>query len=294
MKFSIIIPTYNRAVLLDRCLQSLVNQTYKDFEVIVCDDGSTDNTREITEKYADNLHIQYIWAENWGGPARPRNKGIAKAQGDWICFLDSDDWWKPNKLEACLPHLEDFDFIYHDLKVVNTSSLRMKKRLNARKLYSDIAKDLIVNGNTICNSTVVVRKKIIDNVGLISEDKDLIAVEDYDYWIRIAQYTNKFLYIPLILGFYWVGSNNISINNKKHIERLHAIYKKYEFILVSEKEKEAAENTLYYNFARIYHQCGDYKSAICNYKKSINKRSSANTLIKSFVGTGLCMLHCKR
>ena len=76
IKFSIIIPTYNRALLLKRCLDSLCSQTYRDFEVIVCDDGSTDGTNEIINQFEDKLSLKYLYDTNWGGPARPRNNGI--------------------------------------------------------------------------------------------------------------------------------------------------------------------------------------------------------------------------
>src|SRR5680860_1084245 len=109
--FSVIIPTYNRAKDIDQCLSSLLAQTYKNFEVIVCDDGSTDNTKDIVESYKDRLNIRYDWSENWGGPARPRNRGIKLSQADWICFLDSDDWWCPNKLEECVKYLDNYDAV---------------------------------------------------------------------------------------------------------------------------------------------------------------------------------------
>lgn len=119
MKYSVIIPTYNRAKLLNKCLRSLAEQTFRDFEVLVCDDGSRDNSKDIVDSYKDRLNIQYLWEENWGGPARPRNRGIQASKGEWICFLDSDDWWESTKLEECLSYLNDYDVIYHNLQVFN-------------------------------------------------------------------------------------------------------------------------------------------------------------------------------
>jgi len=85
---SVIIPTYNRSKELKRCLESLTRQTYKKFEVIVCDDGSTDNTKEVVNSYRNVLNIIYIKDENFGGPARPRNNGIKLSNGEYIAFLD--------------------------------------------------------------------------------------------------------------------------------------------------------------------------------------------------------------
>ncbi len=126
--FSVIIPKYNRTETLKRALQSLVTQTYKEFEVIVCDDGSTDNTKEIVDSFKNNLSIRYIWEENWGGPARPRNSGINISKNEWICFLDSDDWWYPKKLETVLSRLNNADIIYHDLDVFTPNGKKITKK----------------------------------------------------------------------------------------------------------------------------------------------------------------------
>lgn len=84
-RVSVIIPTYNRAADLKRCLDSLTYQTYKDFEVLVCDDGSTDNSEQVIKAFSDQLNITYFWRENFGGPARPRNLGLQYATGNFSC-----------------------------------------------------------------------------------------------------------------------------------------------------------------------------------------------------------------
>ena len=97
--FTIIIPTFNRSKKLKKAIQSVLNQTYKDFELLIVDDGSTDNTKNIIKGLSDS-RITYYWQKNSGGPASPRNLGINKAKGDWVCLLDSDDLWYPTKLEV--------------------------------------------------------------------------------------------------------------------------------------------------------------------------------------------------
>lgn len=94
---SIVIPTYNRANDLRRCLFSLVSQTYRNFEVIVCDDGSTDDSEVVVKEFQFSLKINYYHLKNFGGPSRPRNFGIQKAKGKYIALLDSDGWWAPKK-----------------------------------------------------------------------------------------------------------------------------------------------------------------------------------------------------
>ncbi|WP_114639651.1 glycosyltransferase family 2 protein [Polynucleobacter necessarius] len=95
---SVIIPVFNRSWQLRRALESLRDQTFRDFEVIVCDDGSSEDIASVVKDFEGNLNIQVIHMSNWGGPARPRNKGLELSRGQWISFLDSDDWWDLNRL----------------------------------------------------------------------------------------------------------------------------------------------------------------------------------------------------
>lgn len=258
--FSVIIPTYNRANDLNRCLSSLVAQTYKNFEVIACDDGSTDNTKDIVESYRDRLNIKYDWAENWGGPARPRNRGIKLAQADWICFLDSDDWWYPNKLEECALHLNSADIIYHDLDVYNNISEKPISCLHSRQLTDNPFTDLMLNNNALFNSSVVVKKSILDGIGGISEDKELISIEDSDCWLKISKITKKFFYLSKSLGAYWLESN-IS-RTIKHAHSLEALWRKHINDLKTDKDKKFVTRTLRYSQARIYQINKQYITAL--------------------------------
>lgn len=289
--FSIIIPTYNHAHLIGRCLKSIIAQIYSNWEAIVVNNFSEDNTIEVVESFNDS-RIRLINNANNGIIAVSRNKGIIESKGEWICFLDSDDWWESNKLEASLPFLEKYDFIYTDFKIVSGSSKYKNRVCKTRMLQCDVAKDLIVHGNAICNSSVLVRKKVVDNVGLLSEDKNLIAVEDFDYWIRVAQNTNKFCHIPQPLTYYWIGGN-ISISAKQ-IERETFVYNKYRDLLTSNEDQESQERTLHFRKARIFHQSGDFKSAISEYKKLVNNEKSMTLLIKSLIGLILCVFHICR
>ena len=119
---SVIIPTYNRNESLKRCIQSVIFQTYQNFEILVMDDGSTDGTKEIVTDFNDP-RIIYEWDDNWGGPAKPRNRGIKKSSGEFIAFLDSDDWWLPKKLEESVVVLEKgSDLVYHQLYMVKKTN----------------------------------------------------------------------------------------------------------------------------------------------------------------------------
>ena len=205
---SVIIPTYNRAIELKRALHSLNNQVYKSFEVLVCDDGSTDNTNDVVDTFTKYLNIKYYKTENSGKPAIPRNLGIANAKGKYIAFLDSDDWWHENKLQLAFDCLEnDADLVYSDYYRVK--SVKEKRIVKVRVLMEKITIDLLKNGNAICNSSVVVRKSILDKVGFFNEGQEYIAWEDFDLWLRISKITNRFVHINQPLVYYWFGGGNL-------------------------------------------------------------------------------------
>lgn len=212
IKYSIIIPTYNRAKLLNRCLDSLTKQNYAYFEVLVCDDGSTDNTQAVVAKYQNALNIKYFRNENWGGPARPRNIGINNSEGEWVCFLDSDDLWSENKLEIIDQSInQDIDLVYHKMGLFyDNSYLNSTKTLYSRALKGNFFKDLLLNGNVINNSSIVVRKDILIKIGGISEDRTLIGCEDYNTLLKIIFLTSKIVYIPQVLGYYDMHLEGIS------------------------------------------------------------------------------------
>lgn len=246
-KFSVIIPTYNRADLLDRCLDSLTRQSFKDFEVLVCDDGSTDDSRVVAERYRDYLDLRYLWEENWGGPARPRNRGIQAARGEWICFLDSDDWWTPDKLEACLPYLDDNDVIYHNLWIYQEGRETRSRKLKVYQPRKPVFIDMLLHDSCMPNSSVCIRRTMVERIGLFSEDKELIAVEDYDYWLRLSLVTDRFAMIDKILGYYWVGPTSISAG-PKWITRHDAIYAKYLPLVKDARTRKRIEKQ--YNYSR--------------------------------------------
>jgi glycosyltransferase involved in cell wall biosynthesis len=201
--FSVVIPTYNHAHFLERALQSVVNQTFTDWEIIIIDNHSEDNTDLIVEKFKDP-RVRFFKINNNGIIAASRNKGINEANGEWIAFLDSDDYWDPRKLQRCLEVITDeVDFIYHDLKVVGQKeNLFSWNSDKTRQTKGKPLIDMLLNGNLIGNSSVVVRRVLIEKVGLLEEDPQMIGAEDFNAWLKIAELTDKFLYLPKFLGFY--------------------------------------------------------------------------------------------
>jgi len=263
-RVSVVIPTYNRANDVVRCLDSLKLQTIQDFEVLLCDDGSTDGTSEIWMAYREFLDITYDYSENFGGPARPRNRGIELARAPFVAFLDSDDWWMPEKLEISLAYLErGADLVYHDLIVVTKSeSIRFGRRSPTRRLKSPVFDDLIVNGNALTNSSVVIRKSILTKVNGFSEERDLIAAEDYDAWLRISRVTEKFQQIPKPLGYYWAGGGHIS-GPARLLRNIEALEQRY---MTAFNTLSASRDIYWVNYARgrAYYSIKSYRMAKAN------------------------------
>jgi teichuronic acid biosynthesis glycosyltransferase TuaG len=260
-KFSVIIPTHNRSKALCRCLDSLMKQTYTNFEVIVCDDGSTDNTREIVELYKDKLFISYDYSENWGGPAKPRNKGIDLANGEWLCFLDSDDWYTNNRMEYLSKiDLNNYDLVYHDLTIVKNGLV--EKNTKSRQLKPDAFHDLLFNLNAIPTSSTCVRTSRVREAGGFSLNKEIIGLEDFDLWIKMAKRGIRTKYIPLALGYYAIGNDNITFKDERQINRFKIFYNLHINTLTSKDEKEKTEGALNYQIATVYLLENDTKNAI--------------------------------
>lgn len=190
---SIIIPTYNRANLISEAIDSVLAQTYRNFEIIVVDDGSTDNTKEVLSKY--NGQIKYIYQDNKGG-AEARNNGIKNAQGEYIAFLDSDDLWLPNKLEKQVKYLFDninISLIYSDAYLSNSENVDSKTLFDiVHPFLSNDKKEVLrylFLHKPIYPSTVVTKRSCFDKVGLFNSSLRNLG-EDYDMWLRIAKYFN--------------------------------------------------------------------------------------------------------
>jgi glycosyltransferase involved in cell wall biosynthesis len=217
---SIVIPTYNRARDLQRALKSVCAQTYTNWEAIVIDNYSNDNTDSVLQNFHDG-RLRSFKIHNQGVIATSRNKGIREAQGEYIAFLDSDDWWMPQKLEISVRHIQrGYDVLYHDLWGVKQEAGQVfKKRMKGRHVSQPVYADLIKNGNAIKTSSVVVRKELLQRVGGQLEDPKLVAAEDFECWLRISRETEKFIYIPMILGYYWRGGENTS-NPKRSLDAL--------------------------------------------------------------------------
>lgn len=185
---SVIIPNYNTAKYIADAIESVLSQAYQNFELIVVDDGSTDNTKEVVQKYINQPTFKYIFQENKGLSAA-RNTGIKASQGEFIAFLDADDIWLPEKLEHQIK-LMDSDKVgivscsgYTTNEKGEILDTFIKKNYSNRYLLlRDLSMKNVVSGG---GSTALVRKTCFDVIGLF--DENLKSSEDWDMWLRIAQ-----------------------------------------------------------------------------------------------------------
>ena len=229
LSFSIIMPNYN-SCFLDRAILSVIKQTYRNWELIIIDNYSTNFPEKIISRFNDN-RIKFYKFNNQNNIAKSRNFGIKKARYDWIAFLDSDDGWEKNKLSMINKEIQNNnpDFLYHGMYFLPKKLGFIKKIIDdkSKEIKKPIFNSLIINGNGIANSSAVVKKDLLKEINYLSEDYLKFAWEDYDCWIRCSKKTDNFLYIPKILGYCWIGQDNISSIDQSFInyKNFHKIYK---------------------------------------------------------------------
>lgn len=193
---SVVIPTFNRSAFLKKAIGSVLSQSYQDFELIVIDDGSEDDTSRVVASFDSG--IKYIKQKN-KGPAAARNLGIKNSKGEFIAFLDSDDWWNHSKLGIQFKAMQENPeyAISHTEEVWYRNGELLNQKQKHRKHHGYIF-DKCLPMCAVSMSTVMARREIFDNVGLF--DEGLPCCEDYDFWLR-ASVGHKLLLIdkPLTL-----------------------------------------------------------------------------------------------
>ncbi len=275
-KVSVIIPTFNRAQFIRRTIDSVLNQTYRDYEIIIIDDGSTDNTKEVVESYGDKVRY-YRQANN--GVATARNTGIAKADGEYIAFLDSDDIFLTENLETKISFFESHPneyWVYSDWQYVDEKGNLLqhgsqKYNYSHRQLNGSIFNELIYHRNFISPCTVVLKKSVFDKIGCF--DPQIPSQEEYDLWLRISlKYPANYLDQSLVYAMIhkdslsgdfrkWAKGNEQIVDKLKDIipddfphkknllNRMHA--DKYTFLGRDNAEKHNYSEALIYYFKSI-------------------------------------------
>jgi len=227
---SVVIPTYNRAASVVEAIDSTLAQTYPAMEIIVVDDGSTDDTREVVPRRYPQ--VRYFHQEN-GGVATARNFGIREARGEFVAFLDSDDLWLPGKTEkqvACFKQYPDVGLVYTDADFFDdTGPARVLRSRTSKAEFS--TGDMVVNLFTrfsLHTPTVMMRKAVFETVGYF--DEELRAVNDDNLWIRVAvRYPLRLIAEPLVHvrrvpGHHIAYPENSFNYFKKHLELIQTRY----------------------------------------------------------------------
>jgi glycosyltransferase involved in cell wall biosynthesis len=227
VKVSVILPTYNRAGTLSRSIKSVLNQTYRNFEIIVVDDASSDNTYSVVNSFDDD-RIRYVRHEKNRGANAARNTGIKKSLGEYIAFQDSDDVWMPHKLEN---QLDVFLRPSIDAGVVYTGVCRIWPNyhtdyLPAEKGESGNIIDALLKGNFIPTQVTMIKKDIFDSHGYF--DQQLPRLQDWEMWIRIAEeYHFEFIDEPLVMKHMDVDELSYSNQERALLDAKQMIIKKH-------------------------------------------------------------------
>lgn len=281
LKVSVIIPTYNRESMIRDAIQSVLKQTHQNFEIIIIDDASDDNTEEVVKSFND-VRIKYILhKENKGGSAA-RNNGIKKATGKFIAFLDSDDWWHPKKLELQLFKMETSrinpDVIYTGIRQVNNYGELIKEII---PIFRGNILNELLNENVVgTTSSVFLKKDIFSDVGLF--DENLPSRQDIDLWIRASgKYTFDYVKTPLV--YQRIHKNRITENLDLKIKgRLLLLDKIYEQL----KNDNKKLSKYYYETGILYICKGNMNSG----RKFLTKSLIAFPYIKTALAIGFTLL----
>ena len=278
---SVITPTYNRAAFLERAISSVLNQTYGNFEMIIADDCSTDNTKEVVTKIKDE-RIKYIKLESNKGPAGARNIAIKSAKGRYISLLDSDDEYLPQKLERQILKFQDLPM---DIGVVYCGYFIVYEPDTTHGKVSPIYKgdifNILLKHNCMGSPTPLIRKECFDTCGLF--DEFLPSYDDWDMWIRISE-RYKFEFVEESLAKVYTHGDQTSTNINTTIKMRELLFEKYKTTI---QENPETAGYLLQRLGFLYFLKNNTYMSLKYYMKSIRMRpkdaQSYITLLTSLV-----------
>lgn len=236
--FSVVLPNFNHGRYIKDAIDSVLNQDFNNWELLIIDNYSTDNSDEVISSYKDS-RIRVFKIKNEGIIAKSRNLGIKNAQAKWIAFLDSDDIWYFNKLSRLIELTDDnFDIICsneyrHDLEEGIIKPLYYNLKSN------NFYKELLLKGNALSTSATIVSRDFLNKNKLgFSENVDFITVEDYDFWMQIASKNGSFGFCKEFLGEFRIHGSNNSSNFKLHSNNLIKLLKNHVYKIQDFSEKD--------------------------------------------------------
>jgi glycosyltransferase involved in cell wall biosynthesis len=248
-RVSISIPCYNEERWISETIESVLNQTFSDFELLLVDDGSTDNTADIISEYTDDPRVRYIYQENQGF-AGARNTGLEEGDGDYYAFIGADDMWKPTKLEQQVAFLEanDTDIVHSNAEHIDEDGEVFERRHENKPPEQtdmrDFIRDLFFR-SFICIQSVLCRESAIEGERF---DEDLSINCDHDMWLRLAG-DNDFGYIDECLVEKRFHGGNISSNYEVLFDQRKRLVEKtvrrYPFLEPYESKKLSMVHLIY-------------------------------------------------
>lgn len=271
---SVIIPTYNCSKYISEAIDSVLAQTYKEFEIIIIDDGSTDETKGIVQEYlvSHRLKIKYIFQENQG-LACARNAGIKNATGKYLALLDADDAWAKNRLALGVEIMEKHptvSLVHANIFCMNEKGKVLFTAQRERSfLNGKIAKALLLKKAEISCPTVLFRRECVDTVGTFDENLTRLGCEDRELWIRITRQYDAY-YIDEPLAYYRQRQSSMSKNMDKMVRAKYYVIHKH----LDSRTKDLIIKLI--ALARTHKDCGDvllfrkdYRNAIFQYLRSL-------------------------
>jgi glycosyltransferase involved in cell wall biosynthesis len=255
----IVIPTYNQADFLRVALRSVIAQDHQNWVATVVNNLSSDHTHNVVRDLADS-RIRIVDFANHGVIAASRNLAIQDSRADFIAFLDSDDWWQPTKLSACLSRLDDgTDLVCHAEEWCNDYSSRVVRYGPQHRMEYEA---MLLGGNCLSTSAIVGRTRVFQQLGGFSERPDFVTAEDYDLWLRVAKSGHRIALIDDVLGTFRIhsasASSSIARNSAAEMTVVH------EHLKTSSLGARARRRRLglsHYSAARAYQKSGDRASA---------------------------------
>lgn len=266
---SVIIPTYNRGYCIVEAIQSVQNQIYKNIEIIVVDDGSTDNTQEIVKaKSKEDVRIKYYYISH-SGVSDARNYGIQAAKGDFLSFLDSDDIYLPEKIETHVSFLQqnpDFAVVYSPYIEKHP---KHGQQLHRHKYPPDKVFLKLFQGSFITMNSIMFRSSCIKTIGLFRED--MFVLEDIDFFLRLAD-KFRFGFVDTISSVYCMsdrGNRDETANYFAYLSFLKDCYNRYEVIRRNKKLYRWKYSKVLFGLAKSYAKAGNLNESISRTRESL-------------------------
>ncbi len=298
-QISVVIPTYNQASLLKIALQCVIDQTFQDWEAIVINNFSPDDTEAVVASFQDK-RISLVNFANHGVIAASRNLGIQKARGAYVAFLDSDDTWLPTKLEHCMKALQgtSADGVCHNEFQTRNGVRERVLKYGPEENFNYLK--MLFDGNCVSTSALVVRRERLLEAHLFNEEKAFNTAEDYDLWLRLARNGCKLIFLQQELGDYLLHQGNNSGSVARHFNAvLNVTQAHFEGLKQDLKQQSVLESlwlrlriririaTLLYGAARQAEAQGLKKESFQYFLRSL---SLYPFRLKTFVGLALLAL----